>query len=349
MAEKSGSLSETLLKGEAAERLGREAGKYVRAQGRRLLVRGLGHGLGQRLGGLGKKLTPSGDHPDSGDGGRFLGDVAKKVGEGKSLGKAAAGAAIPAMLRKVGAKVKRFLFGKSKGPKLTNIVEDLNIGVPVSVAYNQWTQFKEFPSYMKGVQSVDYKDDVPEGEEFKSNWIVNVFKSRRSWEATTTEQIPDRRIAWTSKGGKGITKGVVTFHPLADDLTKLLLVMEYYPHGVVEKIGNIWRAGGRRARLDVKHFRRFISMRGEETGGWRGEIRDGVVVREPEEEEAREEVRVPEQARTEQPPREAEKRPAEQPQRQKAEKGAEQPQRQEAERGPAKQPQEQQAEAGRRS
>jgi uncharacterized membrane protein len=348
MAEKSGSLGETLLKGEAAERLGREAGKYLRAQGRRLLVHGLGHGLGHRLGDLTKKLTPSGDHPDSGDGGRFLGDVAKRVGEGKSVGKAA-GAAIPAMLRKVGAKVKRFLFGRSKGPKLTNIVEDLNIGVPVSVAYNQWTQYKEFPSYMKGVQSVDHKDPA-EGEEAKSNWVVNVFRSRRSWEATTTEQIPDRRIAWTSTGGKGITKGVITFHPLADDLTKLLLVMEYYPHGVVEKIGNIWRAGGRRARLDVKHFRRFISMRGEETGAWRGEIRDGVVVRAPEEEEGREEVRVPEQARKEQPPREAEKRPAEQPQRQEAERqSAKQSQRQEAEREPAQQPQEQQARAGRRS
>ena len=168
MAEKSGSLGETLLKGEAAERLSREAGKYVRAQGRRLLVHGLGHGLGHRLGDLGKKLMPSGDHPDSSDGGRFLGDVAKKMGEGKSVGKAAAGAAIPAMLRKVGAKVKRFLFGKSKGPKLTNIVEDLNIGVPVSVAYNQWTQYKEFPSYMKGVQSVDHTDPA-EGEEAKSN------------------------------------------------------------------------------------------------------------------------------------------------------------------------------------
>ena len=108
---------------------------------------------------------PSGDASDAG---RFLGDVAKRVGEGKSVGKAVAGAAIPAMLRKVGAKVKRFLFGKSKGPKLTNIVEDLNIGVPVSVAYNQWTQYKEFPSYMKGVQSVDHTDPA-EGEEAKSN------------------------------------------------------------------------------------------------------------------------------------------------------------------------------------
>ena len=115
---------------------------------------------------------------------------------------------------------------------------------------------------------------------------MKVFKSRRSWKATVTEQIPDRRIAWTTEGAKGTTKGVVTFHPLADDLTQVLLVLEYYPQGLFEKTGNIWRAGGRRARLDLKHFRRFVMMRGEATGSWRGEIRDGEVVRGPDEEEA---------------------------------------------------------------
>jgi hypothetical protein len=112
-----------------------------------------------------------------------------------------------------------------------------------------------------------------------------VAKSRRNWKATVTEQIPDRKIAWTTEGGKGTTKGVVTFHPLADDLTQILLVIEYYPQGMFEKTGNIWRAPGRRARLDLKHFRRFIMMRGEATGSWRGEIRDGEVVRGPDEEE----------------------------------------------------------------
>ncbi|MGW5366166.1 SRPBCC family protein, partial [Actinopolymorpha pittospori] len=107
--------------------------------------------------------------------------------------------------------------------------------------------------------------------------------SHRSWKATVTEQVPDRKIAWTSEGAKGTTKGVVTFHPLADDLTKVLLVLEYYPGGVVEKTANLWRAFGRRARLDLKHFRRFVSMRGEATGAWRGEIQDGQVVHQPDE------------------------------------------------------------------
>src|SRR6476646_2406498 len=130
---------------------------------------------------------------------------------------------------------------------------------------------------MKGVDSVDQPDEV------NSNRRVKVFKSRRNFKATVTEQIPDRKIAWSSEGAKGTTKGVVTFHPLADDLTQVLLVIEYYPQGLFQKTGNIWRAGGRRARLDLKHFRRFVMMRGEETGSWRGEIRDGEVVRTPEE------------------------------------------------------------------
>jgi hypothetical protein len=158
-----------------------------------------------------------------------------------------------------------------------SIIEDIHIGVPVDVAYDQWTQFQEFGSFTKGVESVEQADEVT------TNWRAKVFRSRRSWKATVTEQIPDRRIAWTSEGAKGSTKGVVTFHPLADDLTQVLLVIEYYPQGLFEKTGNIWRAQGRRARLDLKHFRRFVMMRGEATGSWRGEIRDGEVVRSPEE------------------------------------------------------------------
>ncbi|WP_336407872.1 SRPBCC family protein, partial [Streptomyces caniscabiei] len=101
--------------------------------------------------------------------------------------------------------------------------------------------------------------------------------SSRGWKAQTTEQVPDQRITWTSEGAKGTTKGAVTFHSLADDLTRVLLVIEYYPQGFFEKTGNIWRAQGRRARLDLKNFARFITLKGEAEDGWRGEIRDGEV------------------------------------------------------------------------
>jgi hypothetical protein len=186
-----------------------------------------------------------------------------------------------------------------------NIMEDITVGVPVDVAYNQWTQFQEFASFMKGVDSVDQTDEVT------TNWKVKVFKSRRTWKGTVQEQIPDRRIAWSTDGPKGTTKGVVTFHPLADDLTQILLVMEYYPSGLFEKTGNLWRAPGRRARLDLKNFRRFIMMRGEETGSWRGEIRDGEVVRGPDEEEEQQD-RSP-SARGEEQPEEGEEEYEEEP------------------------------------
>jgi uncharacterized membrane protein len=212
-----------------------------------------------------------------------VGEAAKRVTSGDNPVKAALGGGVEAVKEKVGG-----LFGRNKSggaggnKKVVSIIEDITVGVPVDVAYDQWTQFQEFAGFMKGVESVEQSDDVT------TTWRAKVFKSRRSWKASVTEQVPDRRIAWTSEGAKGSTKGVVTFHPLADDLTQVLLVLEYYPQGLFEKTGNIWKAQGRRARLDLKNFRRFIMMRGEATGSWRGEIRDGEVVRGPDEEESEE-------------------------------------------------------------
>lgn len=201
-----------------------------------------------------------------------------KVSEGDNPVKAAASGVATGVKEKV-----KSAFGRSgRSQKFMSIIEDVTVGVPVDVAYNQWTQFQEFASFMKGVDSVDQTDEVT------TSWKVKVFKSRRTWKGTVQEQIPDRKIAWSTDGPKGTTKGVVTFHPLADDLTQILLVIEYYPQGFFEKTGNLWRAPGRRARLDLKNFRRFITMRGEETGSWRGEIRDSEVVAEPGEAEGRE-------------------------------------------------------------
>ncbi|MFJ6519994.1 SRPBCC family protein [Streptomyces filamentosus] len=163
------------------------------------------------------------------------------------------------------------------GGKSLTIVEDVDVGVPVEEAYDQWTQFQEFGRFAKGVVSVDQEDDTT------THWRVKVARSSRAWTGTITEQIPDERIAWSSEGAKGTTRGVVTFHPLGENLTKVLLVMEYHPKGLVEKTGALVRAQGRRARLDLKAFRTFVMMRGEASGGWRGEIRDGEVVAGPEE------------------------------------------------------------------
>ncbi|MFE7759840.1 SRPBCC family protein [Streptomyces sp. NPDC057438] len=166
--------------------------------------------------------------------------------------------------------------GSGKGH---TIIEDIDVGVPVREAYNQWTQFEEFQRFAKGVIGVEQKDEVA------TQWHVKVAKSNRHWHATITEQVPDERIAWTSEGDKATTRGVVTFHPLGDNLTKVLLVLEYFPKGLFEKTGGLFRSQGRRARLDLKLYRTFIMMRGEATGGWRGEIRDGEVQERDEDED----------------------------------------------------------------
>src|ERR1700712_208879 len=165
--------------------------------------------------------------------------------------------------------------------KFLNIFEAQDVGVPLRLAYDQWTQFADFPSFMKKVESVDQTSDE------KVTWKAQVFWSHRTWETTIVEQIPDSHILWTSSGGKGHASGIVTFSELAPNLTRVILIMEYYPQGFFEKTGNIWRAVGRRARLEFKHFCRHVMMdslinRDEIVGGG-GEIRDSEVVRTHEE------------------------------------------------------------------
>jgi uncharacterized membrane protein len=166
---------------------------------------------------------------------------------------------------------------KSGTTKVMNMVEVLDVGVPLRFAYDHWTQYEKFSSFTKGVRSAS------RGKDTDSDWKVKVGPSTRGWKATTQEQVPDERIVWTSEGAKGTTRGCVSFHELAPSLTRIVLVVEYYPSGLFEKTGNIWRAQGRRLRLDFKHFQRYVTLTNEEADGWRGEIRDSEVVRTHEE------------------------------------------------------------------
>jgi len=170
----------------------------------------------------------------------------------------------------------------NKSPKATkamNIIESIDVGVPIKVAYNQWTSYDQFPSFMKKVEHVDEMKD----EDTKISWKAQVFWSHRSWEATVLQQAPDEKIVWRSTGKKGHVDGAVTFHELGPNLTRILVVLEYYPQGFMERTGNIWRAAGRRARLELKHFRRHVMTRTiqnpDEVEGWRGIIEDGEVVK----------------------------------------------------------------------
>jgi uncharacterized membrane protein len=163
--------------------------------------------------------------------------------------------------------------GRKSGKKPMNIIETLDVGVPLRTAYDHWTKYEDFSGFAKGVQSVS------QGDEVTTDWKVKVGPSKRSFKATVQEQVPDERIVWTSEGAKGSTRGAVSFHEITPTLTRIVLVVEYYPAGFFEKTGNIWRAQGRRLRLDFKNFQRYVSLTNDEADGWRGEIRDGEVVK----------------------------------------------------------------------
>ncbi|MGW7462451.1 SRPBCC family protein [Streptomyces sp. NPDC054797] len=212
------------------------------------------------VGGIGARLL-QGDSPLKGFAGQTFGNLKDKVADtasqvfgGKGKGK-----------------------GRKGGAKVVNIVETLDVGLPLRTVYDHWTQYENFSSFAKGVRDVSRDDDTT------SDWKVKVGPSTRSFKATVQEQIPDDRIVWTSSGAKGTTRGCVSFHELAPSLTRIVIVVEYNPSGLFEKTGNLWRAQGRRLRLDLKHFLRYATLSTEEPEGWRGEIQDGEVVRTHEE------------------------------------------------------------------
>ncbi len=143
--------------------------------------------------------------------------------------------------------------------------KSIEVDVPVTVAYNQWTQFEEFPNFMKGVKEVRQVDDQ------HLHWVAEIGGQTREWDATITEQKPDDRIAWKGEG-EARNAGVVTFHRLDDTTTKVMLQLEWEPEGIVEKTGDAIGATGHRIEADLERFKEYIESRGAETGAWRGEI-----------------------------------------------------------------------------
>lgn len=165
--------------------------------------------------------------------------------------------------------------GKGGKLKVTNILETVDVPVPREVAYKQWTQFEDFPTFTKKVENVKQDEDT------ETTWKAQIFWSHRSWKAEIIDQVPNERIVWKSTGDKGHVDGAITFHELAPDLTRITMVLEYHPKGLFEHTGNIWRAQGRRARLELKHFARHVStntlIHQDEVQGWPGEIHEGKV------------------------------------------------------------------------
>jgi uncharacterized membrane protein len=148
------------------------------------------------------------------------------------------------------------------------VEQEIDVAVPVRNAYNQWTQFEEFPKFMEGVQEVRQLDDT------LLHWAATVAGKQAEWDARIVEQEPDRRISWESVDGKE-TRGAVTFQELGPERTRVRLNMSYVPEGIAEKVGAAAGLDTRRIRGDLERFRHIIESRGQETGAWRGEIKDG--------------------------------------------------------------------------
>lgn len=160
---------------------------------------------------------------------------------------------------------KRSGRGAGAAAGMSTTTESIEIDVPVSTAYNQWTQFEEFPQFMQGVKEVRQLDDT------HLHWCAEIAGREEQWEAEITHQIPDRRIAWRSTSGAR-NEGCVTFHPLSDSRTRVELRIDYEPHGPLESLGDAVGAVDMRVRGDLQRFKSFIESRGRETGAWRGSV-----------------------------------------------------------------------------
>ena len=148
---------------------------------------------------------------------------------------------------------------------MAQVEKSIDVNVPVQVAYNQWTQFEDFPKFMEGVKQVRQIDDTT------LHWIAEIGGQEREWKARIAEQIPDERIAWAAEGDTP-NAGVVTFHRIDDNTTRIMLQMEYEPTDFKEKAGDVLGIVSRRVDGDLKRFKEFIESRGQETGGWRGTV-----------------------------------------------------------------------------
>ncbi|MGC0144823.1 SRPBCC family protein [Pseudactinotalea sp. Z1732] len=261
----SGSLMDQL----GLDKLKSSLGEYVSGWGENLVQRGV------------DKLNDVAEQASNGGG--AAGEAAKEGAEELAEGESPAKAALSAATTGVKEKAKD-VFGGGGGSggsgkmRFANFVETIDVGMPLSVVYNAWTTYDSWPDFMKKAEHAKFNEDDGTAE-----MKGQVFWSHRSWEATIVQQVPDDHIVWRSTGEKGHLDGAVSFHPLGDRLTRMVIVVEYHPQGFFEKTGNIWRAVGRRLRLELKHFVRHVMteviLDPDSVEGWRGEIRDEEIVR----------------------------------------------------------------------
>jgi len=151
---------------------------------------------------------------------------------------------------------------------MASVIETIDVEVPVTTAYNQWTQFESFPHFMGGV------DTITQIDETHNHWTTTIGGVTREFDTVITEQHPDERVAWKSTDGT-THAGVVTFHRIEDNKSKVTVQLDWQPEGLVEKAGAVVGVDDRQVKSDLKRFKEFIESRGAETGAWRGEVEAG--------------------------------------------------------------------------
>ncbi len=145
--------------------------------------------------------------------------------------------------------------------------QSVEVHAPLREVYNQWTQFQQFPAFMEGVEQVTQLDDK------HLHWKAKVGGKVQEWDADITEQLPDERIAWRSTSGD-MNAGVVTFHYISEDTTRIMLQLEYEPQGALETAGSALGFLDRQVKSDLERFKKLIERQGQATDGWRGTIED---------------------------------------------------------------------------
>jgi len=148
---------------------------------------------------------------------------------------------------------------------MSQVIETVDVDVPVEQAYNQWTQFETFPQFLSYVKEITQQDDT------HNHWTVNIGGVQREFDTVITEQHPDERVAWTTVEGEGHA-GVVTFHKLGPSRTRVTVQLDWEPESLTERIGDALGIDDRAVKRDLQHFKEFIERRPSETGAWRGDV-----------------------------------------------------------------------------
>jgi uncharacterized membrane protein len=151
----------------------------------------------------------------------------------------------------------------------TTVTADIEVDVPVRVAYDQWTQFESFPQFMTGVESVRQIDDTT------THWVVSIAGVKREFDADVSDQVPDDHVAWRSTAAEVQHRGRVDFRPGSDGRTRIDLTIEWEPEGFIEKAGAALQLDDAQVKRDLHRFKEFIEDRNSPTGAWRGEVHGG--------------------------------------------------------------------------